>query len=101
MTARLRRARSVLATTLALVFVAGVIVAMRTAGETERTVVVAYFDNSSGLFAGDDIRIRGVPVGKIIKIEPQPLRSQRSRSGSTPATRFPPMRRRPSCHHSW
>ncbi|KQH78519.1 mammalian cell entry protein [Mycobacterium gordonae] len=76
MTARLRRARSVLATTLALVFVAGVIVAMRTAGETGRNVVVAYFDNSSGLFAGDDIRIRGVPVGKIIKIEPQPLRSK-------------------------
>ncbi|MDP7724627.1 virulence factor Mce family protein [Mycobacterium sp. TY814] len=76
MTTRLRRARSVLATTLALVFVAGVIVAMRTAGDTGRTVVVAYFDNSSGLFAGDDIRIRGVPVGKILKIEPQPLRSK-------------------------
>lgn len=76
MTTKLRRARSVLATTLALTFVAGVIVAMRTAGEPGRSVVVAYFDNSSGLFAGDDIRIRGVPVGKIVKIEPQPLRSK-------------------------
>ncbi len=76
MTTKLRRARSVLASTLILVLVAGVIVAMRTAGEAARTVVVAYFDNSNGLFAGDDVRIRGVPVGKILKIEPQPLRSK-------------------------
>ncbi|GAB7142381.1 virulence factor Mce family protein [Mycobacterium riyadhense] len=55
---------------------AGVIVAMRTAGETARTIVVAYFDNSNGVFAGDDVRIRGVPVGKVLKIEPQPLRSK-------------------------
>jgi phospholipid/cholesterol/gamma-HCH transport system substrate-binding protein len=75
-TAKLRRARSVLATALALVLVAGVIVAMRNTGDTDRTVVVAYFDNSNGVFAGDDVRIRGVPVGKIIKIEPQPLRSK-------------------------
>jgi phospholipid/cholesterol/gamma-HCH transport system substrate-binding protein len=75
-TARLRRARSVLATGLALVLVAGVIVAMRTAGDTARTIVVAYFDNSNGVFAGDDVRIRGVPVGKILSIEPQPLRSK-------------------------
>ncbi|WP_204802845.1 virulence factor Mce family protein [Mycobacterium riyadhense] len=76
MTTRLRRARSVLATALALVLAAGVIVAMRTAGETARTIVVAYFDNSNGVFAGDDVRIRGVAVGKIVKIEPQPLRSK-------------------------
>ena len=76
MTTRLRRARSVLATALALVFVAGVIVAMRATGESARTIVVAYFDNSNGVFAGDDVRIRGVPVGKILKIEPQPLRSK-------------------------
>jgi phospholipid/cholesterol/gamma-HCH transport system substrate-binding protein len=75
-TTRLRRARAVLATTLALVLVAGVIVAMRTTGETDRTIVVAYFDNSNGVFSGDDVRIRGVPVGKILKIEPQPLRSK-------------------------
>ena len=75
-TTKLRRARAVLATTLVVVLVAGVIVAMRTAGETARTLVVAYFDNSNGVFAGDDVRIRGVPVGKILKIEPQPLRVQ-------------------------
>jgi phospholipid/cholesterol/gamma-HCH transport system substrate-binding protein len=76
MSQRLRRARSVLATALALVLAAGVIVAMRTTGEAARTIVVAYFDNSTGVFAGDDVRIRGVPVGKILKIEPQPLRSK-------------------------
>lgn len=71
MTTKLRRARSVLAT--ALVLVAGVILAMRTADAAARTTVVAYFDNSNGVFAGDDVLIRGVPVGKIVKIEPQPL----------------------------
>ncbi|QUR67698.1 MCE family protein [Mycobacterium spongiae] len=76
MTVRLRRARSVLATTLVLVFVAGVIVAMRTGGAAARTIVIAYFDNSNGVFAGDDVRIRGVPVGKILTIEPQPLRTK-------------------------
>jgi phospholipid/cholesterol/gamma-HCH transport system substrate-binding protein len=75
-TTRLRQARVVLATTLVLVFVAGVVVAMRAAGEAARTIVVGYFDNSNGVFSGDDVRIRGVAVGKILKIEPQPLRSK-------------------------
>ncbi|HEV7854838.1 MAG TPA: MCE family protein [Mycobacterium sp.] len=39
---------------------------------TDRIEVTAYFDNSIGLFPGDDVRIRGVPVGKIGKIEAQP-----------------------------
>ena len=33
-----------------------------------------YFENSNGIFVGDDVRILGVPVGKIDKIEPQPER---------------------------
>jgi phospholipid/cholesterol/gamma-HCH transport system substrate-binding protein len=74
--ARLRRTRAVLATTLVLTMVAGAIVAMRAGDEAARTTVVAYFDNSNGVFAGDDVLIRGVPVGKIVKIEPQPLRSK-------------------------
>lgn len=76
MTRQLRRRRSLLATVLTLVLMTGVIVAMRSADETARTVVIAYFENSNGVFAGDDVRIRGVPVGKITKIEPQPLRSK-------------------------
>jgi phospholipid/cholesterol/gamma-HCH transport system substrate-binding protein len=73
---RLRRARVALATTLVVVLVAGLFVAMRAADEAAQTIVVAYFDNSNGVFSGDDVRIRGVPVGKILKIEPQPLRSK-------------------------
>ncbi|MGD1257301.1 virulence factor Mce family protein [Mycobacterium seoulense] len=76
MTTKMRRSRPALATTLVLVLIAGVIVTMRTADEAARTVVVAYFDNSNGVFAGDDVRIRGVPVGKVLKIEPQPLRAK-------------------------
>ncbi|AYE99395.1 virulence factor Mce family protein (plasmid) [Mycobacterium paragordonae] len=76
MMTRLRRARAVLATTLVLVLVAGVVVAMRAGDQAARTLVVGYFDNSNGLFVGDDVRIRGVPVGKVVKIEPQPLRAK-------------------------
>lgn len=72
----LRRARTVLMTTLVLTLVAGVVVAMRANDKAARTLVVAYFDNTNGLFAGDDVRIRGVPVGKIVKIEPHPLRAK-------------------------
>jgi phospholipid/cholesterol/gamma-HCH transport system substrate-binding protein len=39
-----------------------------------RIHVVAYFQNSNGVFVGDDVRIRGVNVGKIDAIEPQPTR---------------------------
>jgi len=44
--------------------------------ETGRTHVVAYFDNSNGVFPGDEVRILGVPVGKIDTIEPQPDRAK-------------------------
>jgi phospholipid/cholesterol/gamma-HCH transport system substrate-binding protein len=39
---------------------------------SERVHVVAFFENTNGVFAGDDVRIRGVNVGKIDRIEPQP-----------------------------
>ena len=76
MITRLRQSRIALATTLALVLVAGLFVAMRAVDEAARTIVVAYFDNSNGVFVGDDVRILGVPVGKIDKIEPQPQRAK-------------------------
>jgi phospholipid/cholesterol/gamma-HCH transport system substrate-binding protein len=68
--------RLALAGTLALVLVAGLSVAMQVSDQIARTVVVGYFDNSNGVFPGDDVRIRGVPVGKVVKIEPEPLRSR-------------------------
>jgi phospholipid/cholesterol/gamma-HCH transport system substrate-binding protein len=68
--------RLALAGALALVLAVGVVVAMQVSDHITRTLVVGYFDNSSGVFPGDDVRIRGVPVGKVVKIEPEPLRSK-------------------------
>lgn len=68
------RLRISLAVALFAILIAGGIAVVHTADRMSRVWVVAYFDNSSGLFPGDDIRIRGVPVGKVDKIEPQPMR---------------------------
>jgi phospholipid/cholesterol/gamma-HCH transport system substrate-binding protein len=68
-----RRLRIGLAIPLVLVAVTGLVVAMRPA-QLNRINVVGYFANSSGLFVGDDVRILGIPVGKIDRIEPQGTR---------------------------
>lgn len=70
------RPRVVLAVGLVLILVAGVFVALQTADQAARTVVVAYFENSNGVFPKDPVLIRGVAVGEIQKIEPQPLRAK-------------------------
>ena len=66
--------RTVLAVALVVVMVAGVVVGVRATGQTGRTLVVGYFDNSTAVFPGDDVRILGVPVGRVEKIEPEPER---------------------------
>jgi phospholipid/cholesterol/gamma-HCH transport system substrate-binding protein len=63
-----------LAAVLVLVLIAGVVVLAGGGGVIGRTHLVAYFDNSNGIFVGDEVRIVGVPVGEIDKIEPEPLR---------------------------
>lgn len=68
--------KAVLVATMVLALVAGFLVAVRGYDRATRNTVVAYFDNSSGLFAGDNVLIRGVAVGKVEKVEPQPLRSK-------------------------
>ncbi|QIV80636.1 MCE family protein [Mycolicibacterium frederiksbergense] len=50
----------------------GSIAVARAAQQSDRLHVVAYFDNSNGVFVGDDVRIKGVRVGGIDAIEPQP-----------------------------
>lgn len=76
MIARLRQPRVLLVAALAVLLVSGLL-SMRTLAErSSRTTVVGYFDNSTGLFVGDDVRIRGVSVGKVTKIQPEPLRSR-------------------------
>ena len=69
-----RNARIGLAVALVLVLIAGIVSAARFSGEVNRRHVVAYFANSTGIFVGDEVRILGVPVGKIDTIEPQPQR---------------------------
>jgi phospholipid/cholesterol/gamma-HCH transport system substrate-binding protein len=72
----LRKRRTFLAIALALVLVGGCVVAVRSLTAAPMTNVVAYFDNSNGIFEGDDVMILGVPVGRIEKIEPQPKRAK-------------------------
>jgi phospholipid/cholesterol/gamma-HCH transport system substrate-binding protein len=67
-----RNVRISLAVVLVLILLSGVVAITRSAARIGRTHIAAYFDNSNGLFAGDEVRILGVPVGKIDRIEPQP-----------------------------
>jgi phospholipid/cholesterol/gamma-HCH transport system substrate-binding protein len=66
-----KTAKIALASVLALAVVAGGIIVLRT-NDSAKTRLTAFFDNSNGIFVGDDVMILGVPVGKIEKIEPQP-----------------------------
>ena len=66
--------RSWVAIGLVVLLVAGVVALLRTSDTINRTNVVAYFENSNGIYVGDDVRILGVNVGRIDKIEPQPDR---------------------------
>lgn len=67
-------ARIGLAAALVVALIAGIAVVVRDGGAIGRTNLVAYFDNSNGIFVGDEVRIVGVPVGEIDKIEAEPLR---------------------------
>jgi phospholipid/cholesterol/gamma-HCH transport system substrate-binding protein len=66
--------KSWVAAALVVLLVAGVVVLLRTSDTINRTNVVAYFENSNGIYVGDDVRILGVNVGRIDKIEPEPNR---------------------------
>lgn len=65
-------ARIGIAAALFVALLGGAYVVVNATREVSRTHVVAFFQNSNGLFVGDDVRIRGVNVGKIESIEPQP-----------------------------
>ena len=71
-----RNMRLALAVGLVVALLVGGYMVVNTTRAMRRTQVVAYFANSNGLFAGDDVRIRGVSVGKIERIEPEPTRSK-------------------------
>ncbi|GAA2571103.1 MCE family protein [Mycolicibacterium diernhoferi] len=76
MSGRTMNLRAALAIAVVVSVVAGVVVAIRMVPTVGRTHVVAYFANSNGIFPGDEIRMLGVPVGKIDTIEPQPDRAK-------------------------
>lgn len=63
-----------MAALLAVVMTAGAFMLWESAKRFGRTHAIAYLENSNGLFVGDEIRILGIPVGKISAIEPQPER---------------------------
>lgn len=70
------RIRIGLVLVLVVIVVAGFAAAITVTTDISRTRFTAYFDNTNGLFVGDEIRILGVPVGEIdrIDVEPQQVR---------------------------
>jgi phospholipid/cholesterol/gamma-HCH transport system substrate-binding protein len=71
---RTRHLRAGLAIALAVTLTAGVVVALRSSEQVRQAHAVAYFANSNGVFVGDEVRILGIAVGKIERIEPQGTR---------------------------
>ncbi|ORW99279.1 mammalian cell entry protein [Mycobacterium triplex] len=71
-----RRSRVVLGGLLGCILVAGTGFVLSPGAGAHHIHVVAYFANSNGIFVGDQVRILGVPVGKIDAIEPQPHRAK-------------------------
>jgi phospholipid/cholesterol/gamma-HCH transport system substrate-binding protein len=72
MTIANRNARIAVVVVLVVVLVGGVLALLRASTSLNRTHLVAYFANTNGVFVGDEVRILGVPVGKIDAIEPGP-----------------------------
>ena len=70
----MRKPRIWVGLVLVALLVAGVAILVRTTDKVNRINVVGYFDNSNGIYVGDDVRILGVPVGRITAIEPEPER---------------------------
>lgn len=68
------RKRALLAGTVVVVLVGAFLLITKVTDTIRHVNVVGYFDNSNGVFVGDDVLIRGVAVGKIAKIEPEPNR---------------------------
>jgi len=71
-----RTARIAAAAALVLLLIGGTVTALRVADAAHRSHFVAYFDNSNGIFPGDEVVILGVRVGRLDTIEPQPSRAK-------------------------
>ena len=66
-----RHLRIGLAVVLVTMVAAGLLVTQRTYHQITRVDVTGYFANSNGVFVGDEVRILGIPVGEIERIEPE------------------------------
>ena len=71
-----RRARIALAAALAVVLVVGLVLAFRSVTGVGKTRLSAYFENSKGIYPGDEVRILGVRICGIESIEPEPNRAR-------------------------
>lgn len=70
------RIRIGLVIVLVLILAAGFAAAITVTTDIARTKFVAYFENTNGLFVGDEIRVLGVPVGEIESIEAEPQQAK-------------------------
>ena len=61
---------------VATLVVASLFVGTKLLKEVEKNTYTAYFAEANGLFIGDEVRILGVAVGVVDKIEPQPTSSK-------------------------
>ncbi|MCV7190852.1 MCE family protein [Mycolicibacterium thermoresistibile] len=52
------------------------IILVRMYAASDRVQYTAYFENSNGVYPGDEVRILGVPVGQIDTVEPEPDRAK-------------------------
>lgn len=73
---RRTRWRIVTAASLAAILVVAVAVVVRHSDAQRRINVTGYFANSNGLYVGDEVRVLGIPVGKIDRIEAEPSRAK-------------------------
>ncbi|MDG4668063.1 MCE family protein [Mycobacterium sp. 236(2023)] len=67
-----KRKRALLAVLMVALLSAGAVTVIRLTDTVSRTFLTAHFDNSNGVFRGDNVMILGVPVGEITEIEPRP-----------------------------
>ncbi len=71
MTRRTLRIMTAISLAVTLI-IASILVGIKLWKVVEKNTYSAYFVNANGLFVGDEIRILGVAVGSVDKIEPQP-----------------------------
>ncbi len=67
-------ARMAIAVVSVVILIAGLFVAITATSAANTMKLAAYFDNTNGLFVGDEVRILGVRVGEVDRIDVEPQR---------------------------